>query len=117
MRIIIIYSIDLRSSLGIFVTQTANDFPEILYTLMFQIENKILVHNSNAGMDNVHFRHSNCCEHSKVEKVIITFVLPTVVFVLIASQFALAQTNQTTTWTKYTDPQGRFSINRLMDSP
>ena len=84
---------------------------------MFQIENKILVHNSNACMDDVHFRFSNFCEHSKAEKVIITFILPTVVLVLIATQFALAQTNQTTTWTKYTDPQGRFSINRLMDSP
>jgi hypothetical protein len=84
---------------------------------MFQIENKILVQNSNAGIDDVHFRSSNCCEHSKVEKVIITFVIPTVVFVLIATQFALAQTNQTTTWTKYTDPQGTFSINHLMDTP
>jgi hypothetical protein len=52
---------------------------------MFQTENNILVHNSNAGIDNVHFRYSNCCEHSKVEKVIVTFVIPTVVFVLIAT--------------------------------
>ncbi|MGB7956160.1 MAG: hypothetical protein WCF23_19475, partial [Candidatus Nitrosopolaris sp.] len=38
-------------SLGIFVTQTANNFPEFLYTLIFQIEYKILLHNSNVDMD------------------------------------------------------------------
>jgi hypothetical protein len=50
-----------------------------------------------------------------VEKVIITIVLPTVVLVLMAMQFCLAQTNQTTIWTKYTDPEGRFSINYPVD--
>jgi hypothetical protein len=40
-------------SLGIFVTQTANNFPELLYTLIFQIEYKILLHNSNVDMDDV----------------------------------------------------------------
>jgi hypothetical protein len=34
-------------SLGIFVTQAADNFPEFLYTLIFQIEYKILLHNSN----------------------------------------------------------------------
>jgi hypothetical protein len=38
-------------SLGIFVTQTANNFPEFLYTLIFQFEYKILLHNSSVDMD------------------------------------------------------------------
>jgi hypothetical protein len=50
-----------------------------------------------------------------VEKVIVTFVLSILVLAVITTQFALAQTNQTTTWTKYTDPQGRFSINHLVN--
>jgi hypothetical protein len=37
-------------SLGIFVTQTANIFPEFLYTLIFQIEYRILLRNSNVDM-------------------------------------------------------------------
>jgi hypothetical protein len=41
-------------SLGIFVSQTANNFPEFLYTTIFQIEYKILVHNSNIDMGYVH---------------------------------------------------------------
>ena len=36
-----------HQSLGIFVTQTANNFPEFLYTLIFQIEYKILLRNCN----------------------------------------------------------------------
>jgi hypothetical protein len=42
-----LFLIDLRSILGIFVTQTANNFAESLYKLIFQIEYKIVLHNSN----------------------------------------------------------------------
>ena len=40
-----------------FVRQTANNFPEFLYTLIFQIEYKILVRNSNVDMNDVHSKY------------------------------------------------------------
>jgi len=39
-----------RITILILITQTANNFPELLYTLIFQIEYKILMRNSNVDM-------------------------------------------------------------------